>query len=313
MFTFVVHRLSGPQRGHDLECLLHPGDSNRRFGRADSERRQLLGDRAPPDAEIESAPGGVVDRNGLSGQHRRVPEGVAEHQGTNPQPLRLGRDPGRGHHCLVHRLLEGKRRRKVVHAGEPGEPGGLSRPGLVDELRHGEPHLGQKQVELHGSLSRSGCVSDETSPTSFDAASRSRSSRFSTLPLALSGSAATISTRRGTLKLAIRSRHHRTTSSGSGRQFVRATTNAAVTSPSRGVRHGNDSCLGDVCVLQEHGLDLGRGDVEAADDNDVLLAVDDTEVTVVPQKTDVTGPQPALRVDGRLGSLRDRRNTRSSR
>ena len=64
-------------------------------------------------------------------------------------------------------------------------------------------------------------------------AAHSRSSVLSTLLLAFIGSASTMRTWRGTLKLAMVSRAHATSSSGSGRVPAAGTTNAMPTSPMR--------------------------------------------------------------------------------
>ena len=75
--------------------------------------------------------------------------------------------------------------------------------------------------------------------------------------------------------------------------------------------HADDGGLGDVGVLVERGLDLGRVDVLAAADDHVLEAVDDVEVAVVVEPADVAGVEPAVGegVGGRLGRGRSSRAT----
>ncbi len=91
------------------------------------------------------------------------------------------------------------------------------------------------------------------------------------------------------------------TSSGSGRLSAARHDERSRHFSEPGVRHGDDRHLGDVRMLQERGLDFGGGHIEAADDDDVLFAVDDAQVAVRSQKTDITGMQPTLRVDGLPG------------
>ena len=85
-----------------------------------------------------------------------MPEGVAEDQGTDPELLGLAGEPRVGDHRLVHGLALRQRGSEVVHAGDAAEPRRLGRPGAIDELVHGQPHLRQKEPELewarHGQL-----------------------------------------------------------------------------------------------------------------------------------------------------------------
>ena len=55
------------------------------------------------------------------------------------------------------------------------------------------------------------------------------------------------------------------------------------------VGDADDGGFGDVGVLVERGLDLGRVDVLAAPDDDVLQAVDDVEVALVVEAAEVAG------------------------
>ena len=54
----------------------------------------------------------------------------------------------------------------------------------------------------------------------------------------------------------------------------------------------------------QHGLDLGRIDVESRDENHVLLAVDDKNEALFVDIADVTGAQKAISVEGRCGFIR---------
>src|SRR4051794_21962497 len=60
------------------------------------------------------------------------------------------------------------------------------------------------------------------------------------------------------------------------------------------MRHAEHRRLADRRMLVEHLLDLPRVDVEAAADDQLLLAVDDVEVAVLVDPGHVPGPQPAV-------------------
>jgi hypothetical protein len=60
-----------------------------------------------------------------------------------------------------------------------------------------------------------------------------------------------------------------------------------------GVRHADDRALGDAGQVVERGLDLGRVDVEAAADDQVLAAADDRDVAARVDLADVAGAKPA--------------------
>src|SRR6266496_6026430 len=68
------------------------------------------------------------------------------------------------------------------------------------------------------------------------------------------------------------------------------------------MRHPDDRRLGDGRVLVEDLLDLPRVDVVAAADDQVLLAVDDEEVTLLVDPAHIAGVDPAG-PDGVLGRL----------
>ena len=65
----------------------------------------------------------------------------------------------------------------------------------------------------------------------------------------------------------------------------------------------DDGGLGDARVPGEDLLDLGRVDVEARDDDEVLVTVDDRERAVVAHDGHVAGVQPSGRVEHDLGGL----------
>ena len=125
----VVDDLAGPQGPHDFQRLAQPIDAVARLDRTDAEGRELLGHRAPADAELEAAAGGVVDRHRLAGEHRRMAERVAEHERADPQALGVRGEPRRRDHRLEHRLVVRQRRGQVVHAGDPDEAGRFGGPG----------------------------------------------------------------------------------------------------------------------------------------------------------------------------------------
>ena len=118
----------GPPPGSRPGGHPHPGG-----GVADAEHLELGGDRAPADAQLEAAPRGVVEGDGLAGEHRRVAEGVAQDQVADHEPLGVGDQPHGGGHGLVHGLRLGHGRGQVVHQGHAVEPGGLRGAGPLDE------------------------------------------------------------------------------------------------------------------------------------------------------------------------------------
>ena len=80
----------------------------------------------------------------------------------------------------------------------------------------------------------------------------------------------------GTLKLAIFAFSARDQRVGVERRARRAATTTATTRLAEvGVRHADHGALGDAGQLVEHALDLGRVDVVAAADDEVLAAADD--------------------------------------
>ena len=150
VLALVVEGLAGPQGFHDLECLLEPFHPDPRLGRADAEGLELAGHRSPADAELEPATGGVVEGDRLAGQHGRVPERIAQHEGPDLQPLGPGGEPGVGDHGVEHGRRLGQGWRQMVHAGHAAESRLLGGPRPVHQLIHAEAHLGEEHPELEG-------------------------------------------------------------------------------------------------------------------------------------------------------------------
>ena len=73
-------------------------------------------------------------------------------------------------------------------------------------------------------------------------------------------------------------------------------TKAQPSSPSLGVRHGDDGHLLDRRVAVQRLLDLGDGNVLAAADDDVLGAAGDSDVALFVHVGDVAGVKPAFLV-----------------
>ncbi len=67
------------------------------------------------------------------------------------------------------------------------------------------------------------------------------------------------------------------------------------------VRYSDDRGLLDVGVLEQHRLDIGRVDVVAAADDQVLLAADEVQEPVLVEVAEVTAAQPAVRGPGARG------------
>ena len=107
---------------------------------------------------------------------------------------------------------------------------------------------------------------------------------------------------RGTLKLAMCSRAHATSSPGSGGVAGAGTTKAMPTSPMRSSGTPITATWAISGWLEQQALDLGRVGVEAAGDEHVLLAVGDPDVAALVHRADVAGVQPSVGVD-RLGRL----------
>src|SRR5579859_6727481 len=63
------------------------------------------------------------------------------------------------------------------------------------------------------------------------------------------------------------------------------------------IGYADDTRLGDGGVLGDDGLDLGRVEVLAAADDDVLAAVHDAQPALAVEPADVTGAEPALGID----------------
>ena len=72
------------------------------------------------------------------------------------------------------------------------------------------------------------------------------------------------------------------------------TTTAQISSPCSSSANADDRDLGDRRVPGQHLLDLARVDVEAAPDDQVLLAVDDRDEAVVVFGAEVAGAEPAV-------------------
>ena len=60
------------------------------------------------------------------------------------------------------------------------------------------------------------------------------------------------------------------------------------------VRHAEDARLGHGRMCQQHRLDLGRIDVLAAGDDQVVAPVDDVQVALGVEVAQVAGVQPAI-------------------
>ena len=76
------------------------------------------------------------------------------------------------------------------------------------------------------------------------------------------------------------------------------TTKARPTSPQRSIGDADHRCLGNVGMVQQHHLDLGRKDVLAARNEHVLAAVDEGDEAVAVLPPDVAGAEPAVVGEG---------------
>ena len=140
-------RVAGPEQLEYLESLAQAVDSSPVD--LDAERVELAGYRARSDAELDAPAGRVIKADDLTGEHGRVPEGIAQHEVANAQARGVRRDPRRRRHRVEHGMALGRRRREVVHEGDAAEPRGLSSLGPLDDGIHRHPQLGKEEVELH--------------------------------------------------------------------------------------------------------------------------------------------------------------------
>ena len=85
MLALVVEGLAGPECPHDFERFAQSAQPGLRLLGPDAERTELLGDRAPADAQLVAPSRCVIDGGGFTRQDGRVPEGVAEDQGTDTE------------------------------------------------------------------------------------------------------------------------------------------------------------------------------------------------------------------------------------
>ena len=67
------------------------------------------------------------------------------------------------------------------------------------------------------------------------------------------------------------------------------------------IRRSEHCRFGDRRTGITFGLDLGRGDILAAADDDLLLAVDDEQIAILVEVADVARADPTVRADRRLG------------
>ena len=191
---------------------------------------------------------------------------------------------------------------------------GLGLVGLVAEHHRAEPQLrdleaaraerGGRVVVRHGVSHEEGAPGDGSRGAS--ATKRSRSSRFSTLPIALRGSSSTRLEEGDALRLAERARWPT-------RAALRRRSRAPARGDDPGRRrlapalggHAGDRRVGDGGMLAQHRLEVARVEVEAAADDHVLAAVEQGEEAVVVEAADVAGADEALA--GRRRTTRPRR------
>ena len=103
----VEARISRPfgahQRDEDLDRLLEAVDALGRRRQVDAVAAVLVGVPAGAQAEDQPAATHVVDRHGLLGEDRGMPERVARDENPEPDPLRGRGDGGQQGPGLVHR------------------------------------------------------------------------------------------------------------------------------------------------------------------------------------------------------------------
>ena len=128
------------------EGAVQPRDaSGRVVAVGQPEPVELLRPGTPAETELEAVARGGGERDGLLGQHGRLPERVAQHEVSDSQPLGVGGDPGRDGHRLPDALVRGTRRLEVVDERDAVETSGLGRARTLDDVGNPQPHLGQEQ------------------------------------------------------------------------------------------------------------------------------------------------------------------------
>ena len=139
--------LTAPEPAQDRQRLTQASRALGSARRADAERLELGRERTRTDTEFEAPAGRVVERLGLLGEHRRMTEGIAQHEMPDRERGGVGEHPSGDRHRLPHRLVGGERRNDVVHERHALEPDGLRGLRPFDDGLVGHPHLRQEQVE----------------------------------------------------------------------------------------------------------------------------------------------------------------------
>ena len=150
MGTFVVEALAGEHQSRDVEGLAEPSRELGRGALTDAEHAELVGHRAPPDAEVEAAAAHDVDRRGHLRQQRGWAERVTGGEVADADRRRARRERGRERPALEGVVILRGRRREVVHQPDRVEAGGLGRERALEHRRERHPHLGQEQPEPGG-------------------------------------------------------------------------------------------------------------------------------------------------------------------
>ena len=134
-----------PDQGQVTPELLDPGH---RILLTDIESGELGGPGSRTEAELESAVRRVRQGDGLFGEHGGMPKSVAKDQVADPQPLRLGRHPGRNAHCLPNAFVGQPGRLEVIDERYSVEATGLGMARPLRDVGHRQPHLRQEQIPL---------------------------------------------------------------------------------------------------------------------------------------------------------------------
>jgi hypothetical protein len=92
----------------------------------------------------------VLERRGLTGEERGMPEPVAQHQVADFQGAGTGEDPAGDRHRLPHVVLGRQRGHEMVHEGDALEPGALRGQCPLDDRLDGHPHLREEEVKPGG-------------------------------------------------------------------------------------------------------------------------------------------------------------------
>ena len=149
----VVEELTREHERQDLERLAQPSGALRRRSVPEPERADLLGDRAPSDAEVDPPARERVDGRDRLREDTRVAERVARHHVAEADRRRLDRERGRERPRFEDVELGVRRRREVIDEPRVLETDRLGRARPLEDRRVRHPQLRKEHAEGDGLVS----------------------------------------------------------------------------------------------------------------------------------------------------------------